>query len=210
MNVLFTRQARNRRLFWKRYPGIGMLFFSMAAVVLVSGCFNSMHTSKNAGETVFLNSFETPRDTLNWYWSGKYRLISETPPGGGEFALEVQGGSAFPTGSFISSPLRYGGYFVVECWGKVKGVAGYVQLATISNHEVVEAIQAPILEPEWKWVQSGEVLYCPPGKSLMISLQPGQYGQGAMAVDLIEVKKVGKAGEAPGKKDRRIAHRNLP
>lgn len=210
MNVSFTPRARKRRRPSKRQPGSRMLFFSMAAMVLLSGCFTGMHTSKSAGETVFMNSFETPRDTLNWYWSGKYRLIPDTPPGGGELALEVQGGGAFPAGSFISSPLRYGGYFTVECWGKVKGVAGYVQLATIADHEVVETVRAPILEPEWKRAQSGEALYCPPGKSLMISLQPGQYGEGAMAVDVIEVKKVGKAGEAPGKIDRRIARQDLP
>ncbi|MCK6622661.1 MAG: hypothetical protein L6Q94_19400 [Calditrichia bacterium] len=205
MNGWFTPRARKRR----RSASLALIL-SMAAVVLLSGCFSGMRTSKSPGETVFLNSFETSRDTLSWYWSGKYRLIADTPPGGGALALEVRGGGTFPAGSFISGPLRYGGYFTIECWGKVKGVAGCVQLATIADHEVVEAIRAPILEPEWKRAQSGEALYCPPGKSLMISLQPGQYGEGAMAVDVIEVKKVGKAGEAPGKIDRRITRQDLP
>lgn len=176
-----------------------MILAALLALLILSACMKQTRGGKPSGQTVFLNSFESPRDTLSWYWSGKHRLISDAPPGGGQYALEVKGDRALPAASFISQPLRYGGYFTIQCWGKVNDVGSYLQLSTISDHEVGDAIQLHIMNPEWEFLQSSEVLYCPPNQSLMLSLQAGILKDGAVMVDLIRVQKVGKA-------DKRIAH----
>jgi hypothetical protein len=183
----------------------------LLGVILVfsaSGCMKQTYKAAPQSHTVFLNSFETPKDTLSWYWSGKYRLTTDTPPGGGSFALEIKGRKALPAGTFISRPLRHGGYFTVECWGKMKNAGGFVQLATISEHEVAETIRIPIFEPEWQFLQSTDTLYCPPNRSLMLSIQAGLDNEGEMVLDLLQVKKVGKAAQPSRQKERNIARRD--
>jgi hypothetical protein len=182
-------------------------FFLLGALIVffLPGCLKQTRNSAPKAHTVFLNSFESPEDTLSWYWAGEYRLTTDTPPGGGKFALEIKGRNALPAGTFISRPLRHGGYFIIECWGKMKNAGGFVQLATISEHEVTEAIQILILEPEWKFLQSIDTLYCPPNRSLMLSLQAGLDREGEMVIDLLQVKKVGKIGQSSHKIDRKIA-----
>jgi hypothetical protein len=178
-----------------------ILLFTLIAAIFLSGCIKQTHSGKPSGKTVFLNSFETPKDTVQWYWYGEHRLIADAPPGGGRYALEVSGEKSVPVATFISRPLRYGGYFTLQCWGKVNDVGGYVQLSTISDHEVGDAIQLFIMNPEWQHLQSGDVLYCPPNQSLMITVQTGILQDGAVMVDLLQVQKVGKADKSDiGKK----------
>ncbi|MFQ5584137.1 MAG: hypothetical protein ACE5GL_06865 [Calditrichia bacterium] len=162
---------------------------------------------KTGGGIVFLNSFESVEDTKSWYWAGDYHLINDTPPGGGQHAVRVEGRNIFPAATFISHPLKYGGYFTIQCWGKVIDKAGYVELSTISDHEVEDAIQVYIFDPEWKFGQSSDTLYCPPEKSLMLSMHAGLQMAGAMAVDLIQVKKVGRADKSLTTGNRKIVHR---
>ena len=182
---------------------------ALLALLAFSGCMKQTRAVKKSGQTVFLNSFESPRDTLSWYWSGKHRLITDAPPGGGHYALEIKGERALPAASFISQPLRYGGYFTIQCWGKVNDVGGYLQLSTITNHEVGDAIQLHIMNPEWEFLQSSDVLYCPPNQSLMLSVQAGILEDGAVMVDLIQVQKVGKADKRVARTDdKRVARHN--
>lgn len=188
------------------YTRKGILFLLGAMLVFpVSGCMKHTRSVASKSHTVFLNSFETPQDTLSWYWSGQYRLTADTPPGGGRFALEIKGQNALPAGTFISRPLRHGGYFTVECWGKMKNAGGFVQLAIISRHEIAETIQIGVFEPEWRFLQSSDTLYCPPNKSLMLSIRAGLDAEGEMVLDLLQVKKVGRAKTPPRPEKRNLA-----
>ncbi|GEM_PF-2915719 len=153
------------------------------------GCVSSLHRQPS-GTTVYVNSFENPQDTLSWYWAGDYRLTHDTPPGGGKNALQINGGSVLPTASFITRPVRNGGYFMIECWGKTLDVGGYVELATISDHEITNTIFVSIVEPEWQHVQSKKILYCPPNSSLMLTMQASALSKGAMLVDMIRIQKI--------------------
>ncbi|MCB0296083.1 MAG: hypothetical protein KDG51_12790 [Calditrichaeota bacterium] len=170
-------------------------------LMLLTGCAQQARSGK-AGSTVLFNSFESARDTTNWYWTGTHSFSSDVPPGGGGQALEVSGGNIFPIGTFITQPLRYGGYFTLQCWGKIRGNGGYVELATISDHEVSDAIQAEIIEPQWQFVRASDTLYCPPNKSLMLTLQAGMVRDGQILVDLIEIKKIASAGNPPPERRR--------
>ena len=145
---------------------------------------------------VFFNSFEAPKDTISWYWSGKQSFVNDVPPGGGRQSLKVDGDNVLPVGSFISRPLKHGGYFTIECWGKIIDVGGYVELSTIAKHEVAQTVRLNVLEPTWTHLKSQKILYCPPNHSLMMSIKTGFYADGSMLLDLIKVKKVGKAKRA--------------
>ena len=175
-----------------RFPGIrgigGFLFVSLI-IFLFSGCVSSFN-KRPAGVTVYLNSFEAPTDTLSWYWAGSYQLIDDTPPGGGKKALRIRGGNLLPAASFLTQPLRQGGYFVMECWGKTLDVGGYVELATISNHEILNTISLAVIEPQWKLIQSSDTLYCPPSSSLMLTMHASSLKEGTILIDMIHIKKV--------------------
>lgn len=188
--------------FKANYPGrtiftAGILMLAL----LLAGCVQQVRSGK-AGNTVLYNSFESAHDTTNWYWTGTHRFSSDVPPGGGGQALEVSGGNIFPIGTFITQPLRYGGYFTLQCWGKIRGNGGYVELATISDHEVSDAIQAEIIEPQWQFVRASDTLYCPPNQSLMLTLQAGMVRDGQILVDMIEIKKIASADNPPPERRR--------
>lgn len=158
---------------------------------------------KVPANTVFFNSFEAPKDTANWYWAGKHSFVDDVPPGGGRQALKVNGGNVLPVGSFLSRPLKHGGYFTVECWGKLLDIGGYIELSTIDRHEIAATVRLNVLEPNWTFVQSQDTLYCPPNHSLMMSIKTGILLDGAMLLDMIRIKKVGKAKPTYAVNDRR-------
>lgn len=163
-------------------------------VFLMMSCSQQLRqkaeTTKN---TVFFNSFESTQDTLRWYWTESPSFSADTPPGGGTRSLKVEGGMMLPSGTFVSQPLRNGGYFTVQCWGKSLDFGGYIELSTVADHDISEAIQAHIVEPEWQPVAADGILYCPPNKSLMLTLHAGMLVEGGILVDMLEVKKVGRA-----------------
>lgn len=190
-----------------RLNGVRFVMFMVLSALLAllsGGCMKNTLVKKSKQNTVYFNSFETPQDTLSWYWANNYHLINDAPPGGGKHSLKVKGGRVLPAASFISQPLRYGGYFTVSCWGKVIDIAGYLQLATISDHDLDGAIQLHILDPEWKYIESTDTLFCPPNRSLMLTLQPGLMAEGSLAIDMIRVKKVGSAITKPRKQDKQF------
>ncbi|RMG21664.1 MAG: hypothetical protein D6732_26975 [Methanobacteriota archaeon] len=173
------------------YILLSFLFVFLLLLMFVApGCVPLFKKTDSSGAVVFFNSFETPRDTLSWYWAGKYRLTSDTPPGGGGTAVEIAGGNILPSATFISRPLKHGGFFTLDCWGKTMDVGGYVELAVISDHEIVESISVSIVQPQWKFLQTPQTIFCPPHSSLMITIHAGALSNGKIVVDNIRVKKV--------------------
>lgn len=180
---------------------IGENRLSLALVVLVvclwlSGCTKHIEIETPeeipAAKTVFFNSFESTRDTLSWYWASGCNLTPDVPPGGGTISMRVKGeeGQLLPAASFITRPLSRGGRFLLQCWGKVEDIGGFIQLATVSNYEIRETVEAHILDPEWHFVRSNDTLYCPPNSSLMLTMQAGTAVNGSMLVDMIQIKKI--------------------
>ena len=155
--------------------------FALALILIVvtsSSCArqNISPLPSKTGKTVFFNSFEAPGDTKSWYWAGSYRLTEDVPPGGGDSA--------------IRKPLRGGGYFTLECWGKNLDIGGTVQLATIKNYEITETIQLGIFEEEWEHLESSDTLFVPPNTSLMLTMQAGGPVDGTIFVDNLTIRKV--------------------
>ncbi|RMH75791.1 MAG: hypothetical protein D6681_22045 [Calditrichaeota bacterium] len=187
--------ALNRMRRWRS----GRVLAGLAVVGMVGmlgGMFSACSASLSrpqgrGGVTVFFNSFEEPGDTLSWYWVGSPTLAGDVPPGGGAHSLKVLSTGLFPAASFLTRPLRRGGAFVLECWGKSEGTGGYVELTVVRNHEPGDAIQAAIVEPQWRQVASADTLYCPPGSSLMLSIQAGSLMRGSILVDMIRIRRVG-------------------
>ncbi|MGH1363177.1 MAG: hypothetical protein ACRBF0_06440 [Calditrichia bacterium] len=167
-------------------------FLLLILLVGASSCARQSISSLPAesGKTVFFNSFEVPGDTKSWYWAGSYRFTKDVPPGGGDSALRIRGIQTLPAASFISKPLRGGGYFTLECWGKNLDIGGTVQLATISNYEITETIQLGIFEEEWEHLESTDTLYVPPNTSLMLTMQAGGPVDGTIFVDNLAIRKV--------------------
>ena len=149
---------------------------------------------------MFFNSFESPTDTLHWYWAEPSTFTGDVPPGGGSHALEVRGQRILPAASFVTRPLATGGYFVVECWGKAVDIGGYIELASVADHEIASTVQAHITEPRWEMVRSADTLFCPPNSSIMLTMQAGALMPGVMRIDQLRIRKLDKplpGGDTP-------------
>ena len=188
MNIQQNRSVLKYRL--------SIIILGLFAILLSSCAQQVRNTAKKQSNTVLFNSFESTQDTLRWYWADMPEFTADTPPGGGSQALKVIGGMLLPSGTFISQPLKHGGYFTIQCWGKTLDFGGMIELTTVSKHDIGDNIQAHIVDPDWRFVTSEDTLYCPPNQSLMLTLQPGMIKHGGIVVDMLEVKKVGKADDS--------------
>ena len=177
-----------------RTPFLLMILF--VAGMAFTGCVKQYSSKNMPKNTVFYNSFEFPQDTINWYWAKESKFTSDTPPGGGKKALRILGNLATPAASFLSQRIKNGGYFTIQCWGKMVDIGGYIELATITNHEKKDAIHVSVLEEEWHLVSTADTLYCPPNSNLMLSIQAGLLMDGTILVDMLQIKKVKRAPKA--------------
>ncbi|HQU71041.1 MAG TPA: hypothetical protein PKV71_17200 [Calditrichia bacterium] len=169
----------------------GRLISLLFIFLLMAACSSARPVQRSTdSKTVFFNSFESAQDTMRWYWNGQRSLVRDTPPEGGITALRIAGKQALPVASFLTRPVAKGGYFMIECWGKMEKTGGFIQLSTVSDHQVSEAIQVEIIEPEWRVLRSGDILFCPPNTSLMLTMQAGTVIEGSMLVDMLRIVKV--------------------
>ncbi len=176
---------------------VALILWGGILLFLVNGCAGTKKNEAGQGYRVFYNSFETPQDTTLWYWAGTCQFSADAAPGGGKHALLIKGGKLLPAGSFITQPLKYGGYFTLRFWGKMVDIGGYIELSTIADHEIRESIHVPILESTWMPLTSADTLYCPPNQSLMLTVQAGAMVDGQVLVDMLEVRKVGSVFRKP-------------
>lgn len=190
------RGTASKKVFWGFDRRVVLGIHVMLSIAVLSGTFGCSVMPRRSsppphpGKPVYINSFESPRDTLRWFWVGKHDFSTDVPPGGGNFALELKGDKLIPSAGFITRPLPRGGYFVIECWGKTVNVGGYIELSAVHDHEIVNSIRINILDYDWRHVQSPDTLYCPPNHSLMFTVQSGVYVDGVLRVDKIIIRKV--------------------
>lgn len=142
--------------------------------------------SDNA-KIVFQNSFESRQDSLVWLWAGERKWSRDVPPGGGRRSLYITGGRVSPTASMVTKPLPSGATYGVECWGKAINVGGFVELAIVDKHEIVEKITIPIIKAQWQRLTPANDLYCPPGHSLMLTLHAAATPDAAVVVDMVKI-----------------------
>ena len=138
---------------------------------------------------VFQNSFETEKDSALWLWSGEKHWSKDVPPGGGQRSLYIKGGRISPTASMVTRPLTNGASYGLECWGKAVNVGGFVELAIVDKHEIIEKITIPVIKSEWQKLSPESALYCPAGHSLMLTLHAAATPDAAVMVDLVRILK---------------------
>ena len=141
----------------------------------------------NNARVVFQNSFETRQDSMVWLWAGQRKWSRDVPPGGGRRSLYIKGGRVSPTASMVTKPLPAGATFGVECWGKAINVGGFVELAIVDKHDIVEKITIPIIKAQWQRLTPENDLYCPPGYSLMLTLHAAATPDAAVIVDMVKI-----------------------
>ena len=195
------RKAPRRRL---------VILGGLLAGLMLYGCAGvfGTHSGGKDRRTVFFNSFESPRDTLSWFWRSKPHLTHDTPPGGGNSALRINGGKEMPSGGFITRPVKNGGYYTVQCWAKVLSLGGFIVLSAVKEHQVENAIHLNIVEEDWTLISSSDTLYCPPGLQLMLTLQSGVFLDGAILVDNLVIRRVPKSGSKPSRTGSKRLTRN--
>lgn len=166
---------------------ISALFFILllAGQTLIRGCDGIVTTPIPAGERLYFNSFETPRDTAGWY--GFAGIFNEAPPSGGLRSAVVSGGCIYPHAWYALPRLSRDSYLIIRCWGKNLSNGGTVDL-DLTGYD--RKITMSISEPDWRACNSHDTLFCPAGSSVRLSMSAGGIVPSSMLVDLIEIVRV--------------------
>ncbi len=177
----------------KAWQFCSLLLFTIAWNSCASGARGDRDPRMDVpGTTVFFNSFETVSDSAVWFWSGSYKWSEDTPPSGGERALHINGGRVAPVASMVTKPLAEGGHYRLKCWGKSVNIGGFVELASVGEHDINERVTISIISSEWHEIKANDYVYCPPNSKLMLTLNAAAVKDGAVLVDLIRIEKLGE------------------
>ena len=172
----------------------GLLVTAFIGIATTLGCENKI-SSPTAGTivpasgSVYFNSFEAGKDTVEWRGYGGIKFMKDAPVGGGKQSLQVAGGCIWPHANFVLPAFRHDGYFIVQCWGKNLMTGGGLEL-NLAGDYAKSGIGISIQNPDWTFYESTDTLYCPANRNLELLLGAGGIVPSAMLVDLIQVIKV--------------------
>jgi len=128
-------------------------------------------------EKIYFNSFETERDTIGIKGYGIIDLHNDAPDIGGRKSLLVSGGCRQPHAYIELPAVNYNRSVMLRCWGKFGGVV------ILSNNKSVSIF---VQDTVWRFYKS-DVLQCPAGTPLTLTMNSGVDIFGVMLVDLLEV-----------------------
>ncbi len=168
---------------------IGMLIAFVFCILMVACDDDSSSTGVtvlNKPYTVYVNSFESPSDTVGW--EGLVEFRNDAPPDGGTQSLFVSGGCVMPHAMYELEPLFEDSYLTVRCWGKRLLDGGIVHLG--SQGMFYEGVSLHVSDSVWTFYESPDSIFCPANQSVYISLASGGFVPDSMLVDMIEVVRV--------------------
>ncbi len=169
---------------------VAVLVFTSACEVLrlaASEIFPETAESLD-GDVFYHNSFEADRDTSGWRGYGAFEFRQEAPGGGGKRSVFISGGCIIPHARLELGPVKDGGSFILRCWGKNLSIGGGVGLYVAE--ESPDYIHITINDEDWKFYESADTLYCPPGKKISLEMNSGGFVASSMLVDVLEIVQV--------------------
>jgi hypothetical protein len=140
-------------------------------------------------EKIYFNSFETERDTIGIRGYGFIGLRNDAPDIGGRKSLLVSGGCLIPHAYIELPAVNYDRSVMLRCWGKNLAVGGEVIL---SNNKIDstgfpnKSVSISVQDTVWRFYKS-DVLQCPAGTPLTLTMNSGGCILSIMLVDLLEV-----------------------
>lgn len=174
-------------------PVIIIQVLAFGFVIAVTGCTDSDNgpccsgSDGPGGTAIYFNSFESPSDTLGWSTYGTVMLADDAAPGGGSRSIHVSGGCTDHSPTLRLGPITDGGHFALRCWAKRRGYVTQPVVMTIAEELDQGMIRIDVTTSEWRAYLPNETLFCPPNRSLLISLAAFGFAGGTLQVDLLEV-----------------------
>ena len=154
---------------------------------IVSLMFISCGKSEFGSDILYFNSFETTQDTTGIDGYCFLDLVKDAPPSGGNQSLSVSCGCIAPHASFKIGPFSSDNNVKLSFWGKGKDMGGSVSMKIESDYI---AINIPGNNTSWNYYSSDDILHCPAGKEITITLSAGGIASGQITVDMLKVEKV--------------------
>lgn len=134
-------------------------------------------------DTIYSNSFETESDMEGW--SDTFSLSTDVPAEGGFQSLIVPGSCVLPCIEYKLDAQPEDCYLKFRAWGKMLTGNGNVHLAHRNDRS--NSVGFAIRDTVWTMYESADNLFCPAGEPLVIYINCGGFGGGAMLVDLLDV-----------------------
>lgn len=156
-------------------------------LIIASLMFFSCGKSEFSSDILYFNSFETTQDTSGIGGFCFLDLVKDAPPDGGSQSLSVSCGCIGPHANFKIGPISRDNNVKVSFWAKGKDMGGSVSMRTDSDFM---SINIPGTNTSWRHYSSDDILHCPAGKEITVSLSAGGIASGQITVDMLKVEKV--------------------
>ncbi len=153
---------------------------------IVSLMFFSCGKSEFGSDILYFNSFETTQDTTGIGGYCFLDLVKDAPPSGGNQSLSVSCGCYAPHANFKIGPFSSDNNVKLSFWGKGKDIGGSVSMNIESDYI---NLNIPGNNTSWRYYSSDEILHCPAGKEISITLSAGGKASGQITVDMLKVEK---------------------
>ncbi len=144
--------------------------------------------SNHDNDSFYLNSFESPKDTVNWQGYGAISFRNDAPVNGGEQSLYVSGGCIVPHATVNLNNINNDSYLTIHCWGKNLVFGGTVELNYEDSNNQYHSISISVNDSTWTYYQSMDTLFCPANQVINLEINSGGFVHSAMLIDLLEVQ----------------------
>lgn len=139
-------------------------------------------------QIIYLNSFESPTDTVGWKGEGSYRFENQAAPSCGKQSLFVAGGCIAPHAYWSLPSSKFERRLYIRLWGKKYPAYGGVILASWDPTPIMIGVQ--IKDSIWTQYQS-DTLIVPLNRTIQLEISSGGKGiEGGVLVDKLEIVKV--------------------
>ncbi|MCP9292138.1 MULTISPECIES: hypothetical protein [Gracilimonas] len=134
-------------------------------------------------EVVYFSSFESKAELSGW--KGGYKVIEDSPNGGGIKSAHISGGCVYPHFYRTLYPTQ-AEQWGINAWAKNLSNGGSI---TLENRTTDQSIYLSIQDDEWKQLSSDDLLAVKDGDEVILTLNAGGFVSSSMLVTSVEVTK---------------------
>ena len=139
---------------------------------------------------VYLNSFESPQDTIGWIGISYSMFVDDPLPAVGEKSLRIGGGCMQPAAYLKFDKTLSGHNYRLDCWGKTGINGGSIVLTTAEVDSLPrQEVSIEILDSVWTHYSS-DIFHCPEDKTLQLDIYVGGIIFSEIYVDYLGIEQV--------------------